>query len=261
MSLLNLFSAKRAALGLAILFLFCAPARAQQSTPIVDPKADALLKQMSQTLAAAKEISFVSSTLTDEVTSTGQKIQYSKRSTISLKRPDAVRSIVKGDRENFTVIYDGKSIVLFDPATNIYATAPMPPTIDAAVDALATKYGIIAPVADLLFSNPYESFVGHLEAGVYLGEHDVNGVSCHHLAFRTAAVDWQIWIETGARPLPRKLVITYKQMSNDPQFIAFLDEWNLQAQLAPDLFKFTPPAGAKKVDLAPLPEPTTQPGR
>jgi hypothetical protein len=234
---------------------------AQQAPPIVDPKADAILKQMSQAVGASQSLSFTAVTLTDEVTPTGQKIQYSKRSAISVRRPNGVHSLTRGDRENFTAIYDGKTFTLYDPTANEYAVVPMPPTIDAAVDTLAEKYGLVAPLADMLFSNPYESFMMNVQAGVYLGEHDVNGVACHHLAFRQAGADWQIWIESGARPLPRKLVITYKTIPGEPQFIAFLNDWNLSASLSPDLFNFTPPSGAKRIELPALPAPTTAPVR
>lgn len=246
--------------SLTIIWVALQAAYAQQP-PLIEPRADALLKQMSQTLANARSFTFNASNLTDEVTPTGQKIQYSKRSTISVRRPDGVHSATKGDRENFTAIYDGKTFSLHDPKANEYAVVPMPATIDAAVDTLATKYGLVAPLADVLFSNPYESMTMHTQAGMYLGEHDVNGIACHHLAFRQAGADWQIWIEAGSQALPRKLVITYKALPGEPQFIAFLDNWNLAPTLAADLFRFTPPAGAKQIELSPVPPPTTAPAR
>jgi len=33
----------------------------------------------------------------------------------------------------------------------------------------------------------------------------VEGVRCDNLAFRAPNVDWQIWIQEGPEPLPRKL--------------------------------------------------------
>jgi hypothetical protein len=114
------------------------------------------------------------------------------------------------------------------------------------------------PVADLLFSNPHESLSGRAQAGVFVGEHSVNGVACDHLAFRGEAVDWQIWIDKGTS-LPRKVVISYKLMPGEPQYIAMLDKWNLSPTFAADLFKFTAPAGANTVELKPLPEPQKAP--
>ena len=45
-------------------------------------------------------------------------------------------------------------------------------------------------------------------SGFVVGPSVVGGVKSTHLAFRGAEVDWQIWIENGDKPLPRKYVIT-----------------------------------------------------
>jgi len=138
----------------------------------------------------------------------------------------------------------------------------VPGTIDEMLDYMAEKYGIVTPLADLLFSNPYDCFAKRCQAGMYLGEHLVNGTMAHHLAFRTESVDCQLWIDAtpGAKPLPRKLVINYKLIPDEPQFIAMFDKWNLDPKIADDAFKFTPQPGAKKVELTPANSPaTTQP--
>ena len=72
---------------------------------------------------------------------------------------------------------------------------------------------------------------------------------CHHLAFRQEGVDWQVWIAEGADPLPRKVVITYKDLPDAPQFVALLDKWNLADQQPAKVFEFTAPDGAKRIEL------------
>jgi hypothetical protein len=221
---------------------------------------------MCQNLAGAKQFSFEANEFSDEVMPTGQKLQFTKRATVSIRRPNNLHAVVKGDRENFSAVYDGKMVAFHDPTNNQYATAPMPDTIDAAVDTLATKYGMVAPLVDLLFSDPKESLTAHVQAGMYIGEGDGGcegkPVPCHHLAFRQDSVDWQIWVDKGEKALPRKLVITYKTLPGEPQFVAFLGNWNLSPNFAADLFKFNPAPGAKQIELKPLPPaPTTQPGR
>lgn len=250
----------RAVIATALAFLtITAPlSLAQNPLPVIEPKADAVLKQMCETLAAAKEFSVETTTLIDEISPTGQKLQYGKNSKVLVRRPDRLHSVVSGDRENYTVVYDGKTIAFLDPAQNVYATATLPPTIDAAMDTLAQKYGIVAPLADLIFSKPYEALSDRVKAGIYVGEHAVNKVPCHHLAFRGEAVDWQIWIDKGAKPLPRKLVISYKMLPGEPQFIAIIDNWNLDPKLGEDAFKFTPPAGSRQIELKPV-VPSPQP--
>ncbi len=60
--------------------------------------------------------------------------------------------------------------------------------------------------------------MGGVQRGEYLGIHEAAGVPCHHLAFEQATIDWQLWIDAGKDPLPRKLVITYKTEDEVPQY-------------------------------------------
>ena len=78
----------------------------------------------------------------------------------------------------------------------------------------------------------------------------VDGVECEHLAFRGPDTDWQIWIETGAKPVPRKYVITSKTVAGAPQYTLRIKEW--KADLSPDVFVFKPAQGANKLALKDL---------
>lgn len=226
--------------------------------PAVEPRADALIREGCQTLAGATQLSLEARVLVDEVTETGQKLQFGKVMKVVLRRPDRVAADITGDRQNYRFVFDGSTILLFDPKAREYSMIrDVPHSVDGMLDFLAEKYGIATPLADLLFSKPYESFCSRVRAGVYLGEHMVDSTPCHHLAFRTDAVDWQIWLDAtpGAGRLPRKLVITYKQTPTQPQFIAVLDKWDLKAAISDDAFQTTPPAGATQLELAPLAAP------
>ncbi|MFY9942197.1 MAG: DUF2092 domain-containing protein, partial [Desulfobacterales bacterium] len=70
-----------------------------------------------------------------------------------------------------------------------------------------------------------------------------------HLAVRSAEVDLQVWITQGDQPLPRRVVLTYKNAPGRPQFRADLSDWDLSPKLAADSFAFTPPAGAEQIPL------------
>jgi hypothetical protein len=90
------------------------------------------------------------------------------------------------------------------------------------------------------------------DTGRNLGTRDVDGTECYHLVFKGDAVDWQIWIETGDRPLPHKIVITYRDAPGVPTYRAKIGDWNLDPDLAKDRFVFAPPADADKVDILPI---------
>ena len=107
---------------------------------------------------------------------------------------------------------------------------------------------------DLFYADPYPGLTTDVVSGAYLGWSYVNGVQCHHLAFRAARVDWQIWVQTGDVPLPLKYVITSKWVTGSPQYTARFRDWNTKPKVAASQFEFTPPKGAKRLNSIPVDE-------
>lgn len=70
----------------------------------------------------------------------------------------------------------------------------------------------------------------NIESAMNAGQDIVGGELCDHYAFRQDQVDWQIWIATGSRPLPRKLVITSRANEARPQSVTQY-RWNLIPKL------------------------------
>jgi hypothetical protein len=77
----------------------------------------------------------------------------------------------------------------------------------------------------------------------------IKGAPCAHYAFRQPDVDWEIWIEEGQAPVPRKLVITTTSEKTQPQHTAVMS-WTLGARLDDQMFAFTPPPDAQRIDFA-----------
>ena len=222
---------------------------AAPSTTPVEPKADEILRRMSKHLADARQFSFEARDMVDEILDSGQKLQFSSTRRIAVRRPDRVSAEIVGDLLNERVRYDGSALTVLDIQQNVYGVIKVPDNIDEMLDYVAQRLGITMPLADLLFSDSYGAVIGQVRLGQYVGLHDVQGVRCHHLAFRQEGLDWQIWIEDGEKPLPRKLVITYKATPGQPQYIAILGEWNLSPQLPDSAFTLEIPEGVERVDL------------
>jgi hypothetical protein len=108
---------------------------------------------------------------------------------------------------------------------------------------------VYAPGSDLIYKNAYNILTEDVISGFYIGMSVVGGVKCHHLAFRGNEVDWQIWIEEGNKPLPKKFIVTSKWMTGAPQFTVTIKSWNLSPKLADNMFTFVPPKGAQKIDF------------
>ena len=114
---------------------------------------------------------------------------------------------------------------------------------------LIDEYDITFQLADLLYEDPYGVFTEYVERGMDLGEAELDGRSCRHLAFRQESIDWQIWVENSDTPLPRKIIITEKWITGQPQFTAILSNWDVSPDLQDRIFIFDPPKGLLKIDI------------
>jgi len=239
-------------LGLTLsCIVYANAAEAKHDAPaiVIEPRADELLRRMSSHLGGLPRVSFHIDTSRELVTADGLKIQFHTAGDVWLRRPDKLRVDWRRDATEASLFYDGRVITVHRKGASYFAQAPAPATLDETIDATRESLGGDAPAADLLFSGPYAILTQDVQAGAYLGLERVDDTLCHHLIFRSTDVDWQIWIEEGSRPLPRKLVITSKKMKGGPQYEARLSRWDPAPELADDLFRFTPPEGAVEVSF------------
>lgn len=102
--------------------------------------------------------------------------------------------------------------------------------------------------ADLLLTNSYEAIVDGVVEAKHIGREVIDGRECEDLAVRNFDTGWQIWIEVGASPIPRKMVITSKTMNSAPQNTLRVKTWKTGVKPAPDVFVFVPPADAQRLD-------------
>jgi hypothetical protein len=106
------------------------------------------------------------------------------------------------------------------------------------------------PLEDFVVSGPYQNLIRKVVSGTDIGPVTVLGVPCEHLVFSQGMVDWQVWIEAGAKPVPRKFVMTYKDEDGTPQYTAILSNWDFETKLPDFLFTFEPPSGAASISVA-----------
>jgi hypothetical protein len=145
--------------------------------------------------------------------------------------------------------YDGKTFTIFARLVNYYATVPAPPTLAELVDRLADNYNIELPLVDLFYWGTDKSDEKSITAATDVGPSEVDGVTCEHYAFRQPGLDWQIWIQNGEYPLPRKLVLTTLTDEARPQYSTVMN-WNLAPSYNDEAFVFVAPPDAQKITLA-----------
>jgi hypothetical protein len=204
---------------------------------------------MSDLLGSAKSFALEAEEVYDEVPEHVPRTQLTNRRHVALRRPDRMVGDASGDAFNRSFWYDGSTLSVVDREQNTYATVPVPPTIDGALDAVFERTGMVIPLADFIYEDVYARLMESVQRGVYLGIHDVGAVPCHHLSFEQATIDWQIWIDAGDAPLPRKLVIAYKTEDEVPQYAVTIGKWNLNVDVPEELFRFEPPEGAERIEF------------
>jgi hypothetical protein len=230
-------------------------ARAQTPTtgpatrPAIDPVADHVLRQSCEFLAQTKAFSVHAEIWKDEVLPSGHKIQVTRSVEMELRRPDRLHVEQRAHHRGRSIWYDGKTVTVMDREVSTYGVADAPATVDETLDVLAGQYGITVPLEDLAVADPYGSAIKNAIAGGYFGDEPVLGVSCRHIGFSTEQIDWQVWVADGAQPLPQKLVITYKNEEQSPQYIAIFSKWALTGRAADLAFEFLPPRGSERVPL------------
>jgi hypothetical protein len=219
------------------------------STAAIDTGAVAALKRMGAYLRTLKAFQVNAATTREEVLADGQKVQTAAVSDVLARVPDRLRVEMTSDRQHRLLFYDGKSFTMWADALNYYATVPAPPTIGKLADQLEAKFDIELPLVDLFYWGSKQSRVGDIKAALDVGPSQVEGTTVEQYAFRQDGLDWQVWIQQGDYPLPRKLVLTTLTDDARPQYSAVLT-WNLAPSYNELAFRFDPPAGAQKIVLA-----------
>ncbi len=211
-----------------------------------------ILRSMSAYLSKQRELSLVAHITSDEVTDAGQKLQLSSQRIVKISRPDRVSVEMRGDQLDKRVVYDGKTLTFLDRSQRLYGVLSMPETIDEMLESLSKNYGMTLPLADLFYTDTYKVLTERVEAGQYVGLHKVGNIACHHLAFTQDVIDWEIWIQADSKPVPRKLVITYKTQPGTPRYTVEMPAWDTSPMILPDAFKLVVPADAARIEVLPV---------
>ena len=240
---------------LAALFVAVAfgQARAADPTPAPDVSARdqaarALLLGMADFMARAPAMSVTMRSDYDAIQADGQRIQFGERRRILMQRPDKLRvDVERSDGERGMVVFDGRWITAFKPAENVFARVEKPGTLDQALVYMVRDLRATLPLARM-FTTGFPVDLDKRAATVtFVEECSLFDVPTDHVAVRSAEVDLQLWIARGPQPLPRRVVITYKNAPGEPQFRADLYDWSAPTKLDAAAFAFVPPAGAEQI--------------
>lgn len=219
--------------------------------PGIDSRTMEILKQMTQFISANNNFTFKAEIMYDRVEDAGQKLQVTGSEKVFIQKPDKIFVEYNTDYRSDKFLYNLDTATLLDSTTNLYSKAETPASINNALDFLYKTYGYAMPVSDFFYIYPYKKIIKNVRASEFIGSSYVFGVRCNHLLFEEKDKYWQIWIEDGKRKIPRKIVITYKNLPGSPQFIAIFNDWIFNEPFSQKLFKqkLTKNAGVSQSNL------------
>lgn len=218
-----------------------------QSAQAQERDAREILKAMSDYVGSQQIIELSFNSAIEVITPQLEKIQFTNSGGAILSRPDKLHAYRNGGYSEVELFFDGKTVSVFGEKENGYAQFEGPANLDQLFDALKAGHGIALPAADLLLSQSYDALIADVMEAKYIGHGVIDGRVCEHLAFRNFDTDWQLWVEVGEQPVPRKLVITSKTLNSAPQYSLSIKGWKTDVRPTPDVFTFVPPMGAQKL--------------
>ena len=179
--------------------------KAVKPSVVIEPEAARILQEMSAFLAAKKQFAFKADVSFEDVLANGQALLYDATVQAAVKRPNRLYAEYTDDEVDKHLWYDGKRVTMMNSRKKVYTDVTVPATIDEALDHLMAEYDMSLPLAELAYSNVYDATIADVTQGTYEGIYTIQGTKCHHLAFSQQLIDWQIWIDTGGRPVPRRI--------------------------------------------------------
>jgi hypothetical protein len=226
-----------------------APVAAETTAPVVNAEALARLNAMGAYLRSLKTFTVTADVTSDLVLDSGQKVETAQTVEMSARMPDKLYVDASSAVRHREIYYDGKTVTIYAEKLKYYGSFPAPATIAATITAAAGKYGLEVPLADLFLWGTSASDTKAITEALYIGPQRVGGVLCQQFAFRQPGVDWQVCIEPGKAPLPRKLIVTTTDGDGQPEHRSVLT-WKTGASLADSKFTFVPPKGATPIAVS-----------
>src|SRR6516164_6317710 len=229
---------------------------AKEAKSAIGDDASAALLRMGQSLRA-DQFSFQAKTIRVYADPNGEPLHIFHTVRVTVHRPNRLLVDVDGDDGSTKLAFDGKTAIVYSAAHNKYASIPVPEgTIEAMMKEAIGRLGVDFPLADFLSEAPNKAFLTGVTSGRVVNTVTIDGAPYDHLFFsQPPGIELELWLSKNEQSLPRRLIVTYRSLPGQPNFIAEFSDWNFNIHPTDAEFVFQPPAEAAQVALKP-PAPT-----
>jgi hypothetical protein len=215
-------------------------------------KVSDILTRMTEFISGASAFTIVANMGHQVLQKDGQTLEFGSNITATLQRPSQANvRFDNRDGDSVTIILDGDTISVYSIIgdAHVYDTTPQPGDIDASFVFLAEQLGTPDQLNHFFSIDLTESMKRLVKSGYYVGEATIAGILCDNLALRNDDDDVQLWVAKGDKPVPRRIVVTYKNLEGQPQFRAEFEEWNFSPNFSETIFSYSPPAHADRINF------------
>jgi hypothetical protein len=213
----------------------------------VDSQALQILRRSMDYLGGQRQFSVRAHSMREDLLESGNRVDFEVSATVTIRRPNKYRIERQDPRYRQRFYYDGTSLTLYNPEHRVYATTPVPGTIEDMFRFADDSLGFDVPVTDLLWRDVFPLLTQGVTRAVVIGKEVIGGVSCDHLLFSRPDVDFQIWIADSGRPLPYKYVVTDTGTPALLSMVSWLSDWNFAPAVSDAWFTFVPPRGTAAI--------------
>ena len=229
-----------------IILITAITAIAATSLFAADKSARDILNNAYQYVGSMDKYAFSAVVIDDEMQDGKTTKKYRHTVSVKVDRPGKLRVDTTGTVKNRSAYLNDGSYTMMDHGQNYYGQIKTPKTIDATLDVLFEKFGIRAPLAQLIYSGMDKRV--KFRTSKYFGTKDVAGVECDYVAFKNATREIHVWIATGDKPLVKSFSIIDTSADSASRINASVT-WNTNANISDSDFVFAAPKGSSEITV------------
>ena len=211
-----------------------------------DQSARDILNKAYQYVGSMDKYAFTAVIIDNEVQNGETTEKYKHTALVKVDRPGKLRVETTGTVKNRTKYLNDGSFTMIDHRSNYYGQIKTPKTINASLDLLFEKFGIRAPLAQLIYSGMDKKV--KFRTSKYFGTKVVAGVECDYVAFKNGTRELHAWIATGDKPLVKTYSIIDRSTDSASRINTSVT-WNTNANISDSDFVFVAPKGSSKISV------------
>ncbi len=216
-----------------------------------DTVAVMILDHMSSILGELSSCSFRLNVTADIADPESGTITTHEISDVSFYGPDKMFVSIKGGEKGHRGYwYNGQKLIWYSFNENNFVVVDAPDNIVEMIDTINSTYGIEFPAADFFYPTFTDDLINRSENIFYKGKTNLDGQDCFHIVAKNQEMIIQFWITNNAMFLPLKFLINYTVKTNMQRYEATFSNWQINPELPPSMFEFTPPPSARQVSVA-----------